>query len=129
MVSLRIFGMESHYTITILVSLSTVHKEIYKKCPDTDQPEISFRGQFKLEPYPHWSPLKVLFEFSDEHPRHFYMGVPQGVLINSHINFVFLHFLKGPVPITGTFLASLARPWRPEGVHLRELPLHKLYYY
>ena len=59
LVSLRIFGMGSHYTITILVSLSTVHKEIYKKCPDNDQPEISFRGQFKLEPYPHWSPLRV----------------------------------------------------------------------
>lgn len=61
-------------------------------------------------------------------PVTFIWGYP-GVLINSHINFVFLYFLKGPAPIMGTFLASLARPWRPEGVHLRELPLHKLYYY
>ena len=60
-------------------------------------------------------------------PVTFIWGYP-GVLINSHINFVFLYFLKGPAPIMGTFLASLARPWRPEGVHLRELPLHKLYY-
>ena len=61
-------------------------------------------------------------------PVTFIWGYP-GVLINSHINFVFLYFLKGPAPIMGTFLASPARPWRPKGVHLRELPLHKLYYY
>ena len=61
-------------------------------------------------------------------PVTFIWGYP-GVLINSHINFVFLYFLKGPARIMGTFLASPARPWRPEGVHLRELPLHKLYYY
>ena len=41
-----------------------------------DHTEISFRGQFKLEPHPHWSPLGVSFEFSDEHPHHFYVGVP-----------------------------------------------------
>ena len=51
-------------------------KGIYKKCPVTDHAEISLRGQFKLEPHLRWSPLGVLFEFSDEHPRHFYMGVP-----------------------------------------------------
>ena len=37
--------------------------------------KISFRGQFKLEPHPPWSPLGISFEFSDEHPRHFLMGV------------------------------------------------------
>ena len=43
--------------LPIQVSLSTVHKEIYKKCPDTDHTEISLRGQFKLEQHPHWSPV------------------------------------------------------------------------
>ena len=41
------------------VSFSTVHKKIYKKCPDTDQTEISRRRQFKLEPHPHWSPFGI----------------------------------------------------------------------
>ena len=41
----------------IQVSLITVHKEIYKKCPDTDHTEISLGGQLKLEPHPHWSPV------------------------------------------------------------------------
>ena len=31
---------------------------------------VSFSGQFKLEPHPHWSPFRGLFEFSDEHSRH-----------------------------------------------------------
>ena len=41
------------------VSFSTVHKKIYKKCPDTGQTEISLRRQFKLEPHPHWSPFGI----------------------------------------------------------------------
>ena len=40
LVSLRVFGMERHY-LAIQVSLSIVHKKIYKKCPDTDHTEIS----------------------------------------------------------------------------------------
>ena len=43
--------------LLIQVSLITVHKEIYKKCPDTDHTEISLGGQLKLEPHPHWSPV------------------------------------------------------------------------
>ena len=43
-----------------------------------DPTEIFFRGQFKLEPHPHWSPLGVSFEFSDEHPHHFSVGVGGG---------------------------------------------------
>ena len=54
LVSLGMFGMESHYLIQ--VSLSIVH---YKKCPDTDHTEISLSGQFKLEPNLHWSQLGV----------------------------------------------------------------------
>ena len=43
--------------LLIQVSLITVHKEIYKQCPDTDHTEISLGGQLKLEPHPHWSPV------------------------------------------------------------------------
>ena len=67
LVSLRVFGMERHY-LPIKVSLSIVHKKIYKKCPYTDHTEISLTGQFKLEPHLYCSPLGVLLEFSDEHP-------------------------------------------------------------
>ena len=31
-----------------------------------------------FEPHPHWSPLWIQCEFSDEHPRQFYMGVSPG---------------------------------------------------
>ena len=61
LVSLKVFGMESHYIYIcpIQVSLSTVHKEIQKRCPDSDKTEISLRDLFKLEPHPYWSPLVV----------------------------------------------------------------------
>ena len=58
LVSLRVFGIESHY-LPFQVSLSIVHKKIDKKCPDTDHTEISLSGQFKLEPNLHWSQLGV----------------------------------------------------------------------
>ena len=58
LVSLRVFGMESHY-LPFQVSLSIVHKKIDKKCPDTDHTEISLSGQFKLEPNLNWSQLGV----------------------------------------------------------------------
>ena len=32
---------------------------------------IAFRGQKKVGPRPHWSPLRVSFNISDEHPRVF----------------------------------------------------------
>ena len=45
--------------------------------PDKDHTEISFRDQLKPEPHPRWFPSgNFKFEFSDEHPRHVYMGVP-----------------------------------------------------
>ena len=37
---------------------------------------VSFRGQFKLEPHPHWSPLGVNFNFPTSIPVTFNMGVP-----------------------------------------------------
>ena len=46
LVSLWMFGMESHYICPL--SLSTVHYEIYKKCPDTNHTEISLKGQLSL---------------------------------------------------------------------------------
>ena len=39
--------------LSIKVSLSTVFKELYKKCPDTDHTEIFPKGQFKPEPHPY----------------------------------------------------------------------------
>ena len=75
LVSLSVFGMESHYICPFRYRLVLcIKKLMYKKHPDTNHAEISLRAQFKLEPHPHWSPLGVWFEFSDEHPRQFYMG-------------------------------------------------------
>ena len=49
-----------YLNMLIQVSLKAVHKEIcQKKRGDADLTEISFRGQFKLEPHPHWPPLGV----------------------------------------------------------------------
>ena len=39
--SLRVFGMENHYVCPIRYLSGTVHKETYKKCPDTDHTENS----------------------------------------------------------------------------------------
>ena len=56
----RVFGMESHYICPFRYRLVLWRiKKFTKKCPDTDYTEISLRGQFKLEPHPHWSPLGV----------------------------------------------------------------------
>ena len=41
------------------IAYSTVHKEIHKKCPDSNQTEISLRSLIKPEPHPQWSPLVV----------------------------------------------------------------------
>ena len=57
LVSLRVFTRK----VTIFadqVSLRAMHKEIYKKKPrDLSFNIVSFRGQFKLERQPYWSPL------------------------------------------------------------------------
>ena len=55
-----ILGCKLQILVSLRVSLSTLHKEIYKKkCPVSDHTESSLRGQFKLEPHPHWTPLGV----------------------------------------------------------------------
>ena len=93
-------------------------KGIYKKCPVTDHTEISLRGQFKLAPHLRWSPLGVLFEFSDEHPRHFYMGVPPG-----NVSFRGI-FLLRPVWLPRVCIVlyslSLAEIVKPKGTRERE---------
>ena len=38
---------------------------------------IAFRGQKKVGPRPHWSPLRVSFKISDEHPRVFGLLSPR----------------------------------------------------
>ena len=55
----RCLGLKAIIYLHSQVSLSTVHKEICKKCPDTDHTEISLSGQFKFESNTHWSPLRV----------------------------------------------------------------------
>ena len=60
LVSLRVFGMESHYIGPFRYRLVLCIKKFTKKHPDTyDHTEICFRGQFKLEQHPYWSPLGV----------------------------------------------------------------------
>ena len=65
LISLRVFGREILYS-----SIAD------KKCCDVYFSMVSVKGQFKLEPHPHWSSLGVQSKFSDEHTRHFSMGVP-----------------------------------------------------
>jgi len=72
LVSLRVFGTESHH-----VSLSTVYKEIYKKYPDIDHTEISLKGQFRLEPHPH--PVTFIWEVPLQPPA--YSSADLGVAI------------------------------------------------
>ena len=80
LVFLRACGMEGALYLHIQVSLSTVHKEIYKKCPDTDYTEISLGGQLKLEPHLHWSPLGVNFYFRPSIPVTFMWGSPRDII-------------------------------------------------
>ena len=37
-------------------------------------------GEIKLKPHPGWSPLGVLFKFSDDHPWLFHIGVLTGAV-------------------------------------------------
>ena len=69
LVSLRVFGVDSHYILSIQISLMAVHKEIYKKCSDVCLSMVAFRVQFKLKPHPHWSPLGVIYQPSRQNLR------------------------------------------------------------
>ena len=69
--------MEGYYICPFRVSLSTVREEIYKnKGPDTNYGQISCRGQFKLEPHPHWSPLGVNLHVPTSIPVTFIWEIP-----------------------------------------------------
>ena len=71
LVSLRVFGMESYYIYPFRYRLGLCLKKFTKNA-------LTLTTQ-------KWSPLGVEFEYSDEHPRHFYMGVPPGFLFCSHV--------------------------------------------
>ena len=68
-----------------------MHNEIYKKCPDPDYTEISLGGQFKLESQSHTHiglPEGFNLNFFNEHPRHFYMGVPPAMNNGNRTDFI-----------------------------------------
>ena len=71
--------MDRHY-LHIQVSLSTVHKEIYKKCFNTDHTEISLEGQLELEPHLHWSPLGLNLYIRTSIPATFIWGSPRDII-------------------------------------------------
>ena len=75
--------MESHYNCPISHSLVLCIKKVTKNALTQTTQKSPLGRQFKLEPNPHWSPFGVKFEFSGEHPRHFYMRVPPGLLYTS----------------------------------------------
>ena len=52
-----VFGMESHYICPFKYHLGLCIKKVTYKTLTL----ITFSGQFKLEPHPHWSPLRVWF--------------------------------------------------------------------
>ena len=76
--------MEGALYLHIQVSLSTVHKETYKKCPNTDHTEISLGGQLELEPHLHWSPLGVNLYFRTGIPITFIWGSPRDIIPLTH---------------------------------------------
>ena len=92
-------------------------KGIYKKCPVTDHTEISLRGQFKLAPHLRWSPLGVLFEFSDEYPSLLYGGFPGNV---SFRGIFLLRPVWFPRVCVVLYSLSLAEIVGPKGTRERE---------
>ena len=72
-------------TVTIFahsgIAYSTVHNEIHKKCPDSNQTEISLRNLFKLEPTPTMVSLSGLISIFRQASPHFYIGIPRPDLI------------------------------------------------
>ena len=70
LVSLRVFGMESYYrNLQNAVTLTTQNS--------------SLGGHFKLEPHPHWSPLR--FKFSTSIPGTFIWESPPGNVAHRNI--------------------------------------------
>ena len=75
LVSLRVFGMESHYIgpfrYLLVLSIKKFTKNVL-----TDSTEIFLRGQFKLEPHPDWSPLGFNLNFPTRIPVTFIWEFP-----------------------------------------------------
>ena len=73
------------WTVTIFahsgIAYSTVHNEIHKKFPDSNQTEIFLRSLFKLEPTPTMVSLSGLISIFRQASPHFYIGIPRRDLI------------------------------------------------
>ena len=73
------------WTVTIFahsgIAYSTVRNEIHKKCPDSNQREISLRNLFKLEPTPTMVSFSGLISIFREASPHFYIGIPRPDII------------------------------------------------
>ena len=63
MVSLRVFGTESHYICQSRYHFGLCIKKVY------------YKKNAVMSVYINWSPLGEKFQFSDEYPHHFYEGV------------------------------------------------------
>ena len=65
-------------TVTIFaysgIAYSTVHNEMHKKCPDSNQTEISLRNLFKLEPTPTMVSFSGLISILRQASPYFYIG-------------------------------------------------------
>ena len=76
LVSLRVFGIESLYICPFKYRLVLCIKKFAKNALTVTTEKSPLGFSLELGPHPHWSSLEVYFEFADEHPRHFYIGVP-----------------------------------------------------
>ena len=83
LVSLRVFGMESHYICPFRYRLVLCLKKFTKHALTlTTQKSPLARDQFKLEPHPHWSPLGVNLNFPTSIPVTFTMDPTGGELLH-----------------------------------------------
>ena len=78
LVSLRVFGMESHYCLPIQVSLSPAHKEIAKKCSTLTR---------------HKSSLGISLSVSLTHS-----GLPKGFNLNFRTSITVTFIWESPPP-------------------------------
>ena len=92
LVSLRPFAMERHYICPFRYRWVLLIKKFTKNALTLTTQKSPLGGQYKLEPHPHWSPFGIKFEFSNEYPCHFCMGVPSGPI--------------PPTPLPGGFFAK-----------------------
>ena len=96
LVSLIVFGMERHYICPFRYRLVVCIKKFTKNALTLTSQKSPLGGQYKLKPHQHWSPLGIKFEFFDEYPCHFCMGVPPGPM---------------PPPLPGGFFCLKDKSW------------------